>query len=457
METYDFVQHLPPIKLYPEESNPWESIFVLGTRLFFNTFGVCALFYYDCHYKSDLIVTIDASPSNISILAVFLIFYWIRDLLFFIPIVDHSKIWNSELRKWVIIVLTLLDIVLAITAKIKFHGYSSSVMILLGYLNVDYRQPHYIWTDKPSKLLSTPELEKEKLMNSVGVIVKFAIAAAIIALVLSVIGNSSTSISSLLVNWDPITNTNTTFYTPVICVMNVGGLGIKDYAYLAYSAYNNQSLYPAGWAQYPNLKNWTVGTKKYDTELYDVYNSPGNFTVVAVKGTDSVSDGLQDLYLYSSSALLAISSYFGTFLQLWPVRSIALVVNQISLIGRSGSYLSYWQMVGDQVNDLIEAKRAVAVTGHSLGGAISGIIAAKYGIRGIAFSSPGLGYQSVNYGFQVEDLMANFLNIVPDHDIVPMIDVQYGFIQKIPCNSSQPISCHLLVSSTIPTLETMCP
>ncbi|KAJ3326328.1 hypothetical protein HDV06_000204 [Boothiomyces sp. JEL0866] len=401
VETYDFVRHLPPIKYYPDDSNPWESLFVLATRLFFNTFGVGALFYYDCHYKSDLITTIDASPSNISILIIFLIIYWIRDLLFFIPIEDCSNIWNCGLRKWMVVLLTILDLLVSIIAKIKFHGYSSSVMILLGYLNLDYRQPHYIWNDKPSKLLSTPDMEKAKLMNSVGVIVKFAISTAFIAIVLSVIGNSSTSISSLLVNWNPTTNTNTTFYAPVICGMNIGGLDIKDYAFLAHSAYYNQSLYPAGWSGYPHLTNWTVGAKKYDTELYDVYNSPGNFTVVSVRGTDSVSDGLQDVYLYSSSVLLALSSYFGTFLQLWPIESIALVVNQISQIGKSGSYLSYWQMVGDQVQDLLDNGKTVVITGHSLGGAISGIVSAKYGIKGIAFSSPGLGYQSVNYDFRM--------------------------------------------------------
>ena len=108
--------------------------------------------------------------------------------------------------------------------------------------------------------------------------------------------------------------------------------------------------------------------------FFDVHFVDRNISVVAVRGTNSALDALQDAYLWKEIAFLQISPLL---LQIFPEEIALDVVSYLSWIARNvatdgeGWYEStdhiYYQKLDDYVASILDKREKVFLTGHSLG------------------------------------------------------------------------------------------
>mmetsp|Transcript_71072 Transcript_71072/g.184547 ORF Transcript_71072/g.184547 Transcript_71072/m.184547 type:complete len:202 (+) Transcript_71072:1308-1913(+) len=88
------------------------------------------------------------------------------------------------------------------------------------------------------------------------------------------------------------------------------------------------------------------------------------------------------------------------------------------------------------------------ITGHSLGGGIATVIGTDFDIQAVTFSAPGLKATShiLRRAPRYGRLVRKAVNVVPDRDVVPMVDEQAGTVLKTVCPFSKgnPSACHRL-------------
>ena len=93
----------------------------------------------------------------------------------------------------------------------------------------------------------------------------------------------------------------------------------------------------------------------------------------------------------------------------------------------------------------------VHVTGHSLGGGLSMITGAQAKIQAVALSGPNalISGRSFNPKVTREDLNKYTFNIIPDKDIVPMLDDVADQFQRIRCMTPAYnfVDCHTSIRS----------
>ncbi|CAK9089100.1 unnamed protein product [Durusdinium trenchii] len=90
-------------------------------------------------------------------------------------------------------------------------------------------------------------------------------------------------------------------------------------------------------------------------------------------------------------------------------------------------------------------ERRLYITGHSLGGGLAKLVAAKVGIPAVTFMAPGL--ESTSYLVfrqnMIQDLHNVALTVMPDNDVVSRVDIQSGITIKTECEGNM-LHCHLL-------------
>ncbi|OUM70562.1 hypothetical protein PIROE2DRAFT_1077 [Piromyces sp. E2] len=213
---------------------------------------------------------------------------------------------------------------------------------------------------------------------------------------------------------------------PAICQWRGDGISINEFSSLAYACYYNTLDDISHSLSFSRPKsstnNFTIGENSINSHngvhFVDFINEEKNVIVVAIRGTKTFEDLFQDVYIWSASALIQISGFFGTFIKFWPRDTIASLVNFI-VKQFTNLQLLYWIDVEKHIENLKEnTNYTLYLTGHSLGGGVAGVISAHLDIPAITFSSPGQ-------------------------------------IQNIECNTEQPLACHRLIN-TIDTLNKMC-
>lgn len=338
------------------------------------------------------------------LISFFLLCVIVCDLVSIIPV---SSWLSLNRRHGIMFALHICQIILSCCASGVYGGYVSTLALLISYVNIDYRHPRILWDDMKTRMAWGGESDQKKdqkwklrtVTNLLKSLLGIFFGVLLIALVKSAISGSDTG------SLPTETSTPHVYFKPAICAMNIGGLGIYEYSLIANAAYDdNPKLSPLDWANIPYLANFTAGeadSNPSNSSSFIEYWAPfpSNITIISIRGTKNPNDVFQDLYLYASSLSLQISSYFGTFIQLWPRNAVAALVSVISKLGRNGLTLSYWDSVGTRVISLQSRNRTVIVVGHSLGGSIAGIVGAKLQIPAIGFSAPGLGYQTATYNF----------------------------------------------------------
>eukprot|EP01083_Nonionella_stella_P097970 275420_1 len=100
-----------------------------------------------------------------------------------------------------------------------------------------------------------------------------------------------------------------------------------------------------------------------------------------------------------------------------------------------------------------EPNQTIFVMGHSLGGGVAEIVAAKLSDEGytnvysFGLSSPGTLWSSSKFGFSVEALDKSSISVLPRRDPVSMVDKHGGVSQVIECDADEIMFCHMATRS----------
>ncbi|KAJ3271565.1 hypothetical protein HDV01_006527 [Terramyces sp. JEL0728] len=400
-DTYTMIKH----RRYYNGKRVWPAYAVLLARILLYGLGLSSLIYFDANYSSVRKFTTQTfSNQPVIVMLMFLICFLVKEALFFIPVYKRSIFGNHIARRWLVLFFSVAEIAFAIATRCLVGGYSSSLAVLIAYLDFDFRRSRNLTIDPRIKWDSPCTIEtavqsrrKNRTFRNVITIFRVLVITGISSFGLSFLVKQ-TKFSFGRQDSEPVFSQ---FEKPPLCNLHVANLSLINYAAFANSAYHENTIDALSViSNYSAIADYSI-SQSDNPELYHIFNAPhpGSLSVIAVRGTYSLDDVFQDLYMYSTSSLLSASSYLGTFVQQWPVEIVAILSYAISKIGQTGSMLADWEIIGKQAEILLAQNRTVVVTGHSLGGAISGIVAAHYGVSGIGFSAPGLGYQTLTYNF----------------------------------------------------------
>ena len=218
-----------------------------------------------------------------------------------------------------------------------------------------------------------------------------------------------------------------------------------------------------------NLKiiNMTFLTNKDDNAVLlktdiQILNSHRNLTVFSIRGSSSSRDWILDLEMYTPSFMLTV------------IKSIPLIQNDESLTSKALklfltipyrclediTILKYYsQTIIQKIDNIIKNSKNTdfIFAGHSLGGGMSKYIAFHYKKISFSVSGPGvtpLEYLSSGDKDYDNNFRKNFIDIIPDHDIVPRLEVSGGTKYRVLCNKDL-LTCHSL-DRTICMIGIMC-
>ena len=171
-------------------------------------------------------------------------------------------------------------------------------------------------------------------------------------------------------------------------------------------------------------------------------------TILAIKGTTNKKDIFLDLQLYLPSLLLNYLSYFSLFSQQKDTYAFAFLEYSLSLPYR---LFSQYLIIDGYLKDLLDAynknkskfKKNIVIVGHSLGGGLSKIFGRFLGKQAISLSGPGVNafHTLWEYEGSSENFEISAIDLVPDMDLVPRVEVSGGTIYRIICKEG-PLDCH---------------
>ena len=84
--------------------------------------------------------------------------------------------------------------------------------------------------------------------------------------------------------------------------------------------------------------------------------------------------------------------------------------------------------------------RKVVLTGHSLGGGIGKVVAARLLLPCVAISAPGIALSHKLFDVPRENVDKFEVNLISGEDLVPKVDRLKGLIMKMHCTKSNPLS-----------------
>ena len=186
---------------------------------------------------------------------------------------------------------------------------------------------------------------------------------------------------------------------------------------------------------------------------YDVKTPKDELTILSIKGTSHKRDIYLDFQLYFPSILLNILSTFSIFGQQKETLSFKFIEYSLSIPYR---LFSQYLIVDGYLEDLKAAyiknqehfKNNIVIVGHSLGGGLCKILGRLVKQQAISLSGPGVNafHNLWKYEGQSENFEISAIDLVPDMDLVPRVEVSGGTIYRIVCKEG-PLDCHSKVLS----------
>jgi len=221
-------------------------------------------------------------------------------------------------------------------------------------------------------------------------------------------------------------------------------------ASLSYHLPNQTSLQAAIAEEFPgwhleHMHLYDIEQRHYTT-FYHMTRQ--NTSIIAVRGTWSAMESLQDLNFWMPAAFLEFASMMGP----------SVFDSKYLLSTMVGISQAVWSVKKSQFSDLLEYVRLQAdkgeyehfyITGHSLGGGLAKMVGALVGIPAITFSAPGLWDTSVIVEPPISSsaLTRGSVTVVPQNDVVPKIDAQTGSVLHIECPHKEAAKCHSITST----------
>ena len=176
-----------------------------------------------------------------------------------------------------------------------------------------------------------------------------------------------------------------------------------------------------------------------------------NVTILSIKGTSYKRDAYLDAQLYLPSVLLNILNTFSNLDHQKEALTFNLTEYALSIPYRLFFQYSLIEEYLDKLknaylaavnNSMINDNDNIVLVGHSLGGGLAKILGKILGKQAISLSGPGINaFHSLwdskgNSRFELTSI-----DIVPDSDIVPRVEVSSGTIYRLICVLS-PLECH---------------
>jgi len=187
---------------------------------------------------------------------------------------------------------------------------------------------------------------------------------------------------------------------------------------------------------------------------FDHLDNPAlNLSVIAIRGTKTVGDIVQDIYLWAPAGVLQSFGLLVPLLELLPISVVRWWIKTASFDDWMNSF-GHDLKVGYQYPILayIQANcthRQTIITGHSMGGSIGAVVGILLNLSIVSISGPGVSYSARKFDLpEDQDFLEStpLVTIMPDNDIVPRIDLQLGMVQRIACHSGLGY-CHDLPST----------
>jgi len=171
--------------------------------------------------------------------------------------------------------------------------------------------------------------------------------------------------------------------------------------------------------------------------------SRGSTSVIAVRGTWSALETLQDLNFWTPVAFMQLASLVGPsmFDRNYLVRAMVTFSHPLFQTKKNQFYDLYTYTA--EYMKIAKPKK-LYITGHSLGGGLANVIGALAGIPAITFSSPGLRDSAfiMQPSPTNSALTRRSITVAPQWDIVPKIDAQSGTLFPIECPYKDASMCH---------------
>ena len=199
-----------------------------------------------------------------------------------------------------------------------------------------------------------------------------------------------------------------------------------------------------------NLINGTEGesVKMVQYNIRKQSEKVNEVTILAIKGTSNKKDVFIDFQLYFPSILLSLLSVFS--IQGSQKSSLSFKFIEYSL---SVPYRLFFQysLVQSYLNDLKKAYKEnydsfyknIIIVGHSLGGGLAKLLGRMLNKQAVSLSGPGVNAFHSLWGYEgySENFELSAIDLVPDMDLVPRVEVSGGTVYRIICKEG-PFGCH---------------
>ena len=180
--------------------------------------------------------------------------------------------------------------------------------------------------------------------------------------------------------------------------------------------------------------------KRTDKENY--------ITILSIKGTTNKKDAFIDFQLYFPSILLNLLSTFSIQGQQKETYSFKFIEYSLSIPYRIffqySLVQSYLEALKKAYFDNYDSfYKNIIIVGHSLGGGLAKLLGRLLNKQAISLSGPGVNAFHSLWGYEgnSENFELSAIDLVPDKDLVPRVEISGGTRYRIICKDG-PFACH---------------
>ncbi|EKE41385.1 hypothetical protein ENU1_057650 [Entamoeba nuttalli P19] len=198
-------------------------------------------------------------------------------------------------------------------------------------------------------------------------------------------------------------------------------------------------------------KGWEIKIYAKNELHYVITNKKINgipIKVITFRGSQSFSDFVYDIQLFSESIFPTLSTPFFPFFTKKTLLKISKFLSYFGTKALPGSDQYLLGLAKEVVMEELKDKNNpnVVLAGHSLGGGIANILGGEFGLMSFGISPPGTYLASKNFGTKKKDVPVVARAIIPEKDPIAALGEDGGLQMSIPCDKHL-FSCHSIKSS----------